>query len=140
MTNTSEKSEPEQVSSFLLLVVEDTPTARQYLRHALERLKVQALEAETGEEALEKVRERPVDGMLLDIALGPGISGVTLMEKLREQDQFKDTPIIAVTAYAERVVDRIQKGAFDGFLRKPFLVKDLEEILKKYLPSFISKL
>lgn len=130
----SEDNTPEQSPSLLILVVEDTPTARQYLLYALERLRLKVLAVETGEEALEKIKDHPVDGMLLDIALGPGISGVTLMEKLRAQDQFKETPIIAVTAYAERVVGRVQKGAFDGFLRKPFLVKDLEEILKKYLP------
>jgi CheY-like chemotaxis protein len=134
MTKPSENNTDEHSSSLLILVVEDTATARQYLLHALERLRLKGVAAETGEEALEKIKNHPVDGMLLDIALGPGISGVTLMEKLREQDQFKETPIIAVTAYAERVVDRVQKGAFDGFLRKPFLVKDLEEILKKYLP------
>lgn len=134
MTKPSENNTLKRSSPFLILVVEDTATARQYLLHALERLKCKVVAAETGEEALEKIKNHPVDGMLLDIALGPGISGITLMEKLREQGQFKKIPIIAVTAYSERVIDRVEKGAFDGFLGKPFLVKDLEEILKKYLP------
>jgi len=89
MTKVSENNTHEHSSSLLILVVEDTATARQYLLHALERLRLKGVAAETGEEALEKIKNHPVDGMLLDIALGPGISGVTLMEKLREQDQFK---------------------------------------------------
>lgn len=98
----------------------------------LKKIKLDYLEAETGEMALELMETDKVDGMLLDIALGEGISGVTLMEKFREMKKFIDIPIIAVTAFENRVVGKIENGGFNDILRKPYTLGQLQNVLMKH--------
>lgn len=137
MTNAEEngKHSESKEKRILFLVVEDTDSARQYIMFALKRLGYEAVEAETGEKALELMENNSVDGMLLDIALGPGISGITLMEKFRNSDRFKKTPIIAVTAFEKRVVGKIDSNSFNDYIPKPYLIKDLQKTLDKYFHS-----
>lgn len=115
-----------------LLIVEDDPTSRAFLKFMLKKIKLDYLEAETGEMALELMETDKVDGMLLDIALGEGISGVTLMEKFREMKKFIDIPIIAVTAFENRVVGKIENGGFNDILRKPYTLGQLQNVLMKH--------
>jgi len=74
-----------------------------YLLFLLKRFNIAAISAHSGEEALHDLNDKQFDVMLLDIALGKGISGVVLMENLREMKKFKDIPIIAVTAFEKQV-------------------------------------
>ncbi len=114
-----------------LLIVEDDLTSRAFLKFMLKKMKLDYLEAETGEMAIELMENEEVDGMLLDIALGEGISGVTLMEKFREQDKFKEIPIIAVTAFEKRVVGKVGQKDFNSILSKPYTLDQLKKELKK---------
>ncbi len=129
-----ENRDPED-KRILFLVVEDSDSARQYITFALKRLGYESVEAETGEKALKLMEKHSVDGMLLDIALGPGISGIILMEKFRNIDRFKKTPIIAVTAFEKRVVGKIDPHYFNDYISKPYLLKDLQKTIKKFFET-----
>lgn len=88
------------------------------------------LEAPSAELAVEIVRDRPVDLLLVDLML-PGMSGFDLVRAIR---QGSDVPIVIVTARGDSndVVAGIDAGA-DDYVRKPFVVKELEARLRALL-------
>ena len=72
--------------------------------------------------------------VLVDINLGKGMDGIEVTKKLREIPAYKDTPIIAVTAYAMQG-DReefLAAGCTD-YLSKPFRSNELLAIISKYI-------
>ena len=82
--------------------------------------------------AMEKVSNVKFDVLLLDINLGKGTDGVELMQMIRKLDNYKSTPMVAVTAYAD-IKDKeefLVKG-FTHYISKPFISKDLLDLLKK---------
>jgi DNA-binding NtrC family response regulator len=99
-------------------VVDDEYLIRWTLQQNLEKEGYEVILAETGEEALEKVKEEAPDLALLDIKL-PGIDGYEVLEKSLKIDEGI-IPIM-ITAYdeVERVVKAMRLGAFD-YITKPF--------------------
>jgi signal transduction histidine kinase len=85
--------------------------------------------AESGEEALEKIRRQPPDILLLDHKM-PGISGLEVLERLTGMKI--DTLTIMITAYAsiETAVSATKQGAYD-FLAKPFTPDELRSTIRK---------
>jgi CheY-like chemotaxis protein len=119
-----------------VLVVEDKPDNMRYLVFLLEKLGFNTITAYTGEDALKLLKVNQIDCMLLDIHLGEGMSGVILMEKLREKKEYKETPIAAISAYFGGGMSEflINKG-FSDYIAKPFTINQLKELLAKYFPS-----
>lgn len=117
---------------FKVLVVEDNPANMAYLVFLLKRLNISAVSASSGEEGLVVLEKNKVDGILADINLGAGMTGVQMMEQVRRIDQYKELPMIAVTAYYGGGLDSelIEKG-FDRFLAKPFSLDQLKTVLKQ---------
>ena len=115
------------------LVVEDDFASRQYLTFLLKRLNIDALVAENGEDGLKLMKDASVDVMLLDIALGPGISGIQLCEQLKQAARFSNTPAIAVTAFSKDNLEEFDRVGFVGYLPKPYTFDQLQAILKRYL-------
>ncbi len=115
-----------------VLIVEDDPASRQYLLLLLKKLGIEAVVTATGEAALEAVKDKTVDGMLLDIALGPGMSGLELGERLKQDERFKDKPMLAVTAFWQEVLDKLPQKGFDEFIGKPYTFDQLKEVLARY--------
>ncbi len=101
-----------------ILVVEDEYLIRWTLQQNLEKEGFEVFIAESGEEALEKVKQELPDLVLLDIQL-PGMSGFEVLEKILAID--RDIVTIMLTAYedVERVVRAMRLGAFD-YITKPF--------------------
>ena len=122
-------------SNCIALVVEDDLSSRQYLKFMLKRLDIAFVEAENGEEALEIMKDAKVGIMLLDIALGPGMSGIQLCERLKQEARFSNTPAVAVTAFAQDNLADFERVGFSGYLSKPYLFEQLSEILDQYLPT-----
>lgn len=85
--------------------------------------------AESGEEALDKIRQQPPDILLLDHKM-PGISGLEVLERLA--DMKIDMLTIMITAYAsiETAVIATKQGAYD-FLAKPFTPDELRSTIRK---------
>jgi len=116
-----------------ILAVEDNPANMAYLVFLLKRLKIEVVKASSGEDGLEILEKEEVDGMLVDINLGPGITGVQVMENIRENTKYRKLPIVAVTAYYGGGLDKelVEKG-FSAFLAKPFSLDQLKEVLNKF--------
>ena len=117
----------------VVLVVEDNEANLRYLEFILKKLKLNVLSASNGEEAINAMKNENVDCMLLDINLGPGISGIMLMEIFRKEKRFEVLPINAITAYYGGGLSKelIKKG-FTDYLTKPFTLEQLKDMLTKY--------
>ncbi len=86
-------------------------------------------QAESGEEALEKIRQQPPDILLLDHKM-PGISGLEVLDQLAAMST--EVLTIMITAYAsiETAVTATKRGAYD-FLAKPFTPDELRSTIRK---------
>jgi two-component system, OmpR family, response regulator MtrA len=118
------------VTALGILIVEDDDGIRTALRLALEDEGYRVSEAESGERALEQIATGPADLILVDLML-PGMSGFELVHALR---RVSEVPIVIVTARSDShdVVAGLEAGA-DDYVRKPFVVKELEARIRALL-------
>ncbi len=117
------------MSTARILVVDDEESMRITLAANLELEGHEVVEAATGEEALQRVRERPVDVVLADIRM-PGLHGVELNRHLRREQP--GLPVVLMTAFAQEslVEDALAEGVFT-VLHKPFDVAHLLRTLRQ---------
>ena len=103
-----------------ILIVDDEPTVRALLRDVLEIEGYDIAEANDGESALASVAKEVPDLLVLDVMM-PGMSGIDVLMKLREQHSNKELPIILLTAASDD--DTTWRGWSSGasiYLQKPF--------------------
>ena len=100
-----------------ILIVDDESAIRSSLAEALKADDFDVDTAETGEEALAKLNAAVFTLVVTDLKM-PGVSGLELMQALRNQG--KDTPVIMMTAYGDVdvAVEAMRLGAYD-FIQKP---------------------
>ncbi len=81
--------------------------------------------------ALEMTKTKKYDIILMDINLGPGMNGAELTRIIKENPIYKNTPVVAVTAYTQESEKRsfFEKGC-THYLPKPFLKNDLISLLE----------
>jgi len=108
--------------SLRILVVDDEPEIRRFLRATLRAHQFEVIEAETGTGALETVAESHPDLIILDLGL-PDIDGVEVTRRIRERCQ---TPII-ILSVRDRENDKIMAldAGADDYLTKPFGMGEL---------------
>ena len=101
----------------LVLVVEDEPQMRRFLRATLETHSYRMIDASTGQQAIKEATTSAPDIVLLDLGL-PDVDGVEIVERLRE---WTDVPIIIVSARdQEKEKIRALDAGADDYLTKPF--------------------
>ncbi len=108
-----------------ILVVDDSPTDRQFLLEGLSRLGYQVVLAETGEEALGKAKSEKPDLVLMDIVM-PGMNGFQATRTIAKDEATKGIPVIVCTTKSLET-DRIwgmRQGARD-YLVKPINLDEL---------------
>lgn len=113
-----------------VLLIEDDDSIADMLRDFFEQDGYRFLHALTGEEAVERLRIRPVSAVLLDINL-PGIDGVETCRRIRE---FTQIPVIMLTA-RDTEIDKVlglEMGA-DDYVTKPFSPRELMARIKAVL-------
>lgn len=110
---------PRNAHTGRLLVVDDNRVNRLLLGRALEQLGHTVAFAEHGREALETLRQRPVDLVLLDIEM-PGMDGYQVLEALAADPHLRDVPVVMMSSVEEvdSVARCIEMGAED-YLFKP---------------------
>ena len=112
-----------------ILVVDDEHLIRWSLEQNLKKQGYDVVTAGNGEDALRITREEQPELVLLDIQL-PGITGIEVLEKIKEYDE--DILVIMLTAHGglETAVNAMRLGAYD-YVSKPFNLDELSIIIKK---------
>jgi DNA-binding response OmpR family regulator len=122
-----------------IYIVDDERTIREVVRRYLEREGFGVVEAESGGQALDLLREQPADLILLDIML-PGLDGFTVTRSLRNAPEYAtlsvngDIPIIMLTSRGDEA-DRIAgfELGVDDYVVKPFSPRELVARVKAVL-------
>jgi len=108
-----------------VLVVDDNPDSVAIMRGILEGRGYDVAAAQSGTEALQFLKKEKVDVVLLDIMM-PEISGMEVLQRIKEDATTGRLPVILVTAKTqdEDVLSGYQYGA-DYYITKPFTAKQL---------------
>ena len=103
-----------------ILIIEDDPEILEMLQYAFAREGWKLIQARTGEEGLMALQSKGADCIILDIML-PGMDGLKVLKKIREEKQFQTLPVILCSARGEEadVVAGLELGA-DDYVVKPY--------------------
>lgn len=107
-----------------ILVVDDDEVARDSAKVLLSRWGYRVTLAESGEKGLEALKEDPPDLVIVDLQM-PGISGLEVLEAVREFDPAIVCIMVTGFATLQSAVDAMKQGAYD-FLPKPFSPDELK--------------
>lgn len=116
-----------------LLVVDDSPTMRIFLRHHLQTLfpGCHVTEAEDGKTALRSLTTTRVDLIITDLQM-PGMDGQSLVQVLRRNPLLRKKPILVVSAALDAQTSQdllaLGEGAL-GFLGKPVEAAELQRLV-----------
>jgi len=122
--------------SIKILVVDDFSTMRRIVRNILKQLGFANIEeAEDGDVALEKLKDGAFDFVITDWNM-PNMTGLDLLKSIRAEAKLKDTPVLIVTAEAEKenVVQAAQAGVND-YIVKPFTADVLQKKIDRIFSS-----
>ena len=115
-----------------ILVAEDNAVNLELIREILEGFRCEVVEATNGEQALAKVEETNPDLILLDINM-PKLNGYDVLRRLRQNRQFSQVPVLAVTAYAMKEdQQKVLDAGFNGYLPKPIDTGRLLNELRRF--------
>lgn len=114
-----------------ILIVDDEQVVRESLTHWFEEDNYNVCSAESGEVALKKFESNKFDLILLDMKM-PGMSGLELLVKIKENDP--DVIVILITAFASvsSAIKALKDGAYD-YITKPIDPDELSHIVEKAL-------
>ena len=116
-----------------ILMVDDEPDLVELASYNLKKEGFSVTSAEDGEEALQLIRGKPFDLIILDLML-PGIQGLELCRILKNSPKTENIPIVMLTAKGDvsEKVHGLESGA-DDYITKPFSPKELIARIKAVL-------
>lgn len=123
-----------------ILVVDDFSTMRRIVKNLLKQLGFENIdEAEDGAQAYTKMKEGGYGFVVTDWNM-PNMDGLDLLKKVRSDPAIKDTPMLMVTAEAEKekVITAIQAGV-NNYIVKPFTGEVLKEKMDKIFERLAAK-
>jgi len=112
-----------------VLVVDDERPTRLLLERELPRAGYAVTCAESGEGALDQVRTKDFDVILLDLKM-PGIGGMEALRRIRESGAEAEVVILTGHPDVDSAITAMKLGAYD-YLTKPFKLAELEEVLRR---------
>ena len=117
----------------LVLIVEDNELNMKLFHDLLEAHGYQTLQTKDGMDALKIARECKPDLILMDIQL-PEVSGLEVTKWIKEDDDLKHIPVIAVTAFAMKGdEEKIREGGCEDYIAKPISVSRFLETVHRFL-------
>jgi two-component system cell cycle response regulator DivK len=116
-----------------VLIVEDNELNMKLFNDLLEAHGYATLQTRNGLDAMEIARAHRPDLILMDIQL-PEVSGLEVTKWLKEDDELRAIPVIAVTAFAMKGdEERIRQGGCEAYISKPISVAKFLETVRSYL-------
>ena len=120
MAQISEQPDPAAVKT--VLIVEDNELNMKLFNDLLEAHGYRVLQTREGLSALDIARQPKPDRILMDIQL-PEVSGIEVTKWLKEDDELRSIPVVAVTAFAMKGDEqKIREGGCEAYISKPISV------------------
>jgi PAS domain S-box-containing protein len=118
-----------------ILIVDDLVVDRKYISDSLVDTNITIIEASDGRSALECIRKNVPDLVITDIRMA-GMDGFELLSKIKEDERYRDIPVIAYTASVMNTQkSKIREDGFADLLVKPVMIPDLFSVLRRHLPK-----
>ena len=116
-----------------VLVVEDNELNMKLFHDLLEAHGYNILQTKDGMDALRLAREHKPDLILMDIQL-PEVSGLEVTKWIKEDDDLKSIPVIAITAFAMKGdEEKVRAGGCEAYIAKPISVTNFLETVQRFL-------
>lgn len=123
----------DKAMSKCVLIVEDNDLNMKLFHDLLEAHGYDTLQTKDGLEALQLARQHHPDLILMDIQL-PEVSGLEVTKWIKEDDNLKSIPIVAVTAFAMKGdEEKIREGGCEAYIAKPISIAHFLETVKRFL-------
>jgi two-component system cell cycle response regulator DivK len=117
----------------LILIVEDNELNMKLFHDLLEAHGYETLQTRDGMEALRLARQYTPDLILMDIQL-PEVSGLEVTKWLKEDDDLKAIPVIAITAFAMKGdEEKIREGGCEAYIAKPISVAKFLQTVQDFV-------
>jgi two-component system cell cycle response regulator DivK len=117
----------------LILIVEDNELNMKLFHDLLEAHGYDTLQTRDGMEALRLARQHTPDLILMDIQL-PEVSGLEVTKWLKEDDDLKAIPVIAITAFAMKGdEEKIREGGCEAYIAKPISVAKFLQTVQDFI-------
>ncbi|PLX99302.1 MAG: response regulator [Desulfuromonas sp.] len=122
------------MSTFNVLVVEDSPTMRQLIVFALKRVRgLNITEANDGVDGLKKISAEKFDLILTDINM-PIMDGLKLVSLVRNDPNYKDVPIVIITTEgANEDKERAMAIGANDYITKPIQTTKIIDVTRRLL-------
>ncbi len=115
-----------------VLIVEDNELNMKLFNDLLDAHGYRTLQTRNGMEALAIARQHRPDLILMDIQL-PEVSGLEVTKWLKEDDELREIPVIAVTAFAMKGdEERIREGGCEAYISKPISIPMFLDTIKQF--------
>ena len=117
----------------IILCVDDEPANLKLLENILVPRGYEVVSVASGEDALQKIKARTIDLILLDLML-PGMDGLQLSRKIKDNKKYRNIPIIMLTAHTgvESYIKSLSKEVF-AYIQKPFETEELVKLVRAAL-------
>ena len=124
---------PLPIAAKRVLIVEDNDLNMKLFHDLLEAHGYDTLQTKDGLEALRLAREYRPDLILMDIQL-PEVSGLEVTKWIKEDDDLRAIPVIAVTAFAMKGdEEKIREGGCEDYIAKPISVANFLQTVERFL-------
>lgn len=116
-----------------ILIVEDNELNMKLFHDLLEAHGYDTLQTNDGMEALKLARKHTPDLILMDIQL-PEVSGLEVTKWIKEDENIKHIPVIAITAFAMKGdEEKIRQGGCEAYMAKPISVSNFLQTVQQFL-------
>ena len=116
-----------------VMIVEDNELNMKLFHDLLDSHGYRTLQTRSGLDALQLARTHRPNLILMDIQL-PEVSGLEVTKWLKDDEELRDIPVIAVTAFAMKGdEERIKQGGCEAYISKPISIGTFLETVRCYL-------
>ena len=116
-----------------LMIIDDSPTMRKIIGVTLTNNGYSFIEAENGQDALDKLAVNKIDLFIVDINM-PVMNGIDFVKNVRKLPAYAKTPIIILTTETEKnMMDKGKEAGADAWIIKPFESDELAKLIKNYI-------
>jgi CheY-like chemotaxis protein len=118
-----------------ILIVDDESGVNYTVKHGLEALdkEYQVTCVESGEKCIELLEQNQLPDLILLDVMMPGMTGWEVQKKIKENKNWRQIPVVFLTARTDYVAKRAGEFLGDDYIGKPFKIPELKQRIDKVL-------